>query len=118
MKFSDLPIPFTRSIPEFTPRKVLGGRNPAFTEAQNEVLDAIEVLEQKSNWGCNAAASAWNFCLILAIMFLGVDGVRIVRWAQSVIGAPQAMSQPYEHRHEETRPLSEPMSSQNPSPKP
>ena len=117
MKFSDLPIPFTRSIPEFTPRKVLGGRNPAFTEAQNEVLDAIEVLEQKSNWGCNAAASAWNFCLILAIMFLGVDGVRIVRWAQSVIGAPQAMSQPYEHHREQEQPSSAP-SSQNPSPKP
>jgi hypothetical protein len=87
MKLSELPIPFTKSVPDFKAREVLG-RNPGLTPEQVKVLEKMDINDQVAQFAASTSCSAWNFCLVLLMIFLAFNGVRVGRYIQSWLTPP------------------------------
>ena len=66
-------IPFTKEVPEFKPRPHIG-QDTSLTPFQKDMLDALDVLDQRSGYALNTAVNAFNGMLLA----LGVLGLAIL----------------------------------------
>lgn len=57
-------LPFITEVPEFKPRPHLG-QDEALSKFQKDVLDALDVIEQKGDYSLDRAVQAWNGVLII-----------------------------------------------------
>lgn len=78
-------IPFLEEIPTFEPRTKIGVRKNMSLE-QREILDAIDVIEQKADAALKLGVRAFNIGLLLCALLLLVEGPAILRVCQHWLG--------------------------------
>lgn len=62
-------LPFIAEIPEFKPRRHLG-QDETLPKFQRDVLDALDVIEQRGEFSLGLALRAWNGVLILGVILV------------------------------------------------
>lgn len=81
-------IPFLKEVPEFRPRQNL------FSDVgpidNKRLLDAIDILDQKSSYSITISTAAWNLVLVLAVVLVLIQGPAILSLVQGWLGAPHA----------------------------
>lgn len=84
-------LPFTKDVPKFEPRKHLG--DLVTDPGQRRIIDAIDVIEQTSNYSAETATNSWNLCVWIAIVIFLLLGKEIwigVRQATGLSTPPVA----------------------------
>ena len=90
-------LPFTKDVPEFKARKHLGER--VTDETQRQIIDAIDVIEQTSNYSATTATNSWNLSVMIAIVIFILLGKEIWFTVRESIGlAPQPSHAVSTHR--------------------
>jgi hypothetical protein len=79
-------IPFFIDYPDkFVPRLHLG-RSSNLTEDQKQLLDAIDILEQKSDLGISVGARAYNMGLVVLALVILTQGPAVLKIVQNWLG--------------------------------
>lgn len=86
-------LPFLISVPEkFEPRKH-PGRNPNLSPDAREILDQLDILEQKADFGNLWSVRAFNLALVVGVVVLFVGGPVInlayQKWRENLIGVKE-----------------------------
>lgn len=63
--------------PEFAARKH-PGRRKDISEVDEEILDCLDVIEQRAEWACTWAAIAFNVAVLAAAGLLLTNGYRLL----------------------------------------
>ncbi len=84
-------IPFVEEVPVFTP-KHRPGLDPGLSGFEREVLDAIDVLEQKHDFVAKTSVRAYNLGIILIAVAILTNGPQILGYVQGWITGEHTMS--------------------------
>ena len=57
-------LPFISDVPDFKPRPHIG-QDESMTKFQRDVLDALDVIEQRGEYSMDLALRAWNGVLLV-----------------------------------------------------
>lgn len=57
-------LPFISEVPEFKPRKHLG-QDESLPKFQKDVLEALDLIDQRGEYALNLAMRAWNGVLLV-----------------------------------------------------
>lgn len=74
-------IPFWEELPKFEPRVKIGVRKNMSLE-QREILDAIDVLEQKADFGAKLGVRACNIGGMLFMIVILTNGPEVLKVVQ------------------------------------
>lgn len=80
-------LPFIEQVPEFHPRK-RPGVDPKLRPFEREVLDAIDVLEQREDFSTRVAIRNHNVMLVLIVINVVINGAQILGMVQKWAGDP------------------------------
>lgn len=84
-------LPFFKSVPKFDPRprKFL---DPKLTDFERTVLDTLDVIEQKADYGVERSVFVHNWLVVLSILFIACNGMLLGRMLQNgardIVGNP------------------------------
>ena len=80
-------LPFISEAPEFKPRRHIG-QDTGLPKIQSDMIDALDVNEQKSDWAVDTARRTYNAVWILgAFHVIGVVAIVAVMKNTSALGA-------------------------------
>ncbi len=80
----EIKLPFIEEVPEFNPRH-RSGLDPKLTPFEREVLDSVDVLEQKKDYAIKIAIRAFNLGLVnlaLIVLLILVVGPQFISYIQ------------------------------------
>lgn len=74
-------MPLWSEAPEFKPRK-RPGIDQTLTPFEREILDSVDVLEQRSEFNTTYAIRAWNAVLMISAVLILTNGPAILGFVQ------------------------------------
>jgi hypothetical protein len=78
-------------VPEPKPRVHLG-RSPNLDPAQRELLDVIDVMEQKMDYAISMGTRAYNLSVVLAMILILTNGPAVLGIVQKWLGGAPAVA--------------------------
>ncbi len=80
-------LPFISEVPEFKPRKHIG-QDSALSKVNSDIIDGLDVTEQKSDYAVKTAVTCYNAVWLLGLFHvLGVIVIVAALTNSSALGA-------------------------------
>jgi hypothetical protein len=78
-------LPFEKEREKWEPRKRIG-LDDSLTPVEREILDSIDVLEQKGDYGIKLSVRAFNISLVAAVVVAVTQGPAFIKVIKSIFG--------------------------------